>query len=242
MSSPVTGSDFAIASQSQSLCERLTNLLGLSSKMKLWFDWAFDSSGDSTTSFKAMFLPPPGTILAYYLKAPEATVKAAIENLGRDSTDIADSNKTPFWVLCDGSNDTPDLRGRLIIGGGAGTGLTNRSVDGSYYGSETVTLGQSNVPTKDHYHGVGDTWTPNYDGDDDLTFIQRRWTDPNGSSWGQSVLRSVEAGSSGARNTGFIGTTNAIDVDSTNSGTVTPISIVPPAVSVWYMMRTLRVE
>lgn len=240
MSSPVIGSDFIIASQSQSLCERLSNLLGLSSKMKLWFDWAFDSNGDATNDLKAMFLPPPGTIMAYYLKAPEATVKSTIAMLGRAAGDTGD----PFWVLCDGDStygSNPDLRGRVIVGGGAGTGLTNRSVDGSVFGAETITIGQSNIPTKDHYHGVGDTWTPNYTVDDDLTFIQRRWTDPSGQSWGQSVLRSVEAGSSGARNTGFIGTTNAIAVDSTDSGTVSPVSIIPPAMSVWYMMRTPRI-
>lgn len=237
MSSPVTGSSFVIAGQNQSICDRLTNLLGLSSKMKLWFDWAFTSNGNATTDFKAMFLPPPGTILAYYLKAPEATVKSTIEMLGRDA---GDTSGTPFWVLCDGTSGTPDLRGRVIVGGGAGAGLTNRSVDGSVFGAETITIGQSNIPTKDHYHGVGDTWTPNYDGDDDLTFIQRRWTDPNNQSWGQSVLRSVEAGGSGARNTGFIGTTNAIAVDSTDSGTVSPVSIVQPAVAIWYMMRTTR--
>jgi hypothetical protein len=238
MSSPVTGSDFAIASQSQSLCERLTNLLGLSSKMKLWFDWAFDSSGDSTTSFKAMFLPPPGTILAYYLKAPEATVKAAIENLGRDSTDIADSNKTPFWVLCDGSNDTPDLRGRLIIGGGAGTGLTNRSVDGSIFGSETVTIGQSNIPTKDHYHGFGDFKDPGTV-DDDFALLKRTWS--GSVTFEASTIIGQSYGGETTRSGGKLGTTNAINVDSTETQTVTPVSIIPPAMSVWYMMRTPRI-
>jgi hypothetical protein len=206
--------------------------------MKLWFDWAFDSSGDSTTSFKAMFLPPPGTILAYYLKAPEATVKAAIENLGRDSTDIADSNKTPFWVLCDGSNDTPDLRGRLIIGGGAGTGLTNRSVDGSIFGSETVTIGQSNIPTKDHYHGFGDFKDPGTV-DDDFALLKRTWS--GSVTFEASTIIGQSYGGETTRSGGKLGTTNAINVDSTETQTVTPVSIIPPAMSVWYMMRTPRI-
>ena len=241
MSSPVTGSDFVIASQSQSLCERLTNLLGLSSKMKLWFDWAFDSSGDATTEHKAMFLPPPGTILAYYLKAPEATVKAAIEKLGRDTADIADSNKTPFWVLCDGDSTygAPDLRGRTIIGGGQGTGLTNRAVDGSYYGAETVTIGESNIPTKDHYHGYGDFKDPGTV-DDDFALLKRTWS--GSTTFDSSTIIGQSYGGETTRSGGRLGTTNAINVDSTETQTVTPIGIVPPAVSIWYMMRTSRIE
>lgn len=236
MSSPVTGSDFVIGSQNQSLCERLTSLLGLTSKVKLWFDWAFDSTGEATTEFKAMFLPPPGSIMAYYLKAPEDQVKAAVERIGRS---VSDTGTVPFWRLCNGSDGTPDLRGRFIIGGGTNPGgLTARPVDGSTIGAETVTIGQSNIPTKQHYHGVGDTWTPGYNGDDDLVFIQRSWT--GAQSFGVSVLRSVEAGGSGPRTNGFIGTTNAIDVDSTDSSTITPISIMPPALAIWYIMRTER--
>ncbi len=237
MSSPVTGSDFLLASNGQSLCERLTSLLGLNSKMKLWFDWAFDDvSGEATTEFKAMFLPPPGTIMAYYLKAPESTVKSTVERLGRDDSD----NGNPFWVLCDGGNNTPDLRGRAIIGGGAGTGLTVRSVDGSFFGSETVTLTQANVPTKDHYHGFGGTLNPAQLADDDLAFNQRPWTDPNGSSWPQNVVISQSAAGTTARSTGSLATTNSIAVDSTSSTTLTPVSIVPPAMAIWYIMRTDR--
>ena len=66
MSSPITGKDWVIATLGQSFCERMTNLLSLSAKMKLWFDWAFDSSGKATDDFKSMFLLPPGVIMPYY--------------------------------------------------------------------------------------------------------------------------------------------------------------------------------
>lgn len=235
MSSPVTGSDFVVGSQNQSLCDRLTSLLGLTSKVKLWFDWAFDTGGEATTEFKAMFLPPPGSIMAYYLKAPEDQVKATVERIGRATSDAG----IPFWRLCNGSDGTPDLRGRVIIGGGSGSGgLTPRPVDASTIGAETVTIGQSNIPTKQHYHGIGDTWTAGYNDDDDLTFIRRSWTADR--TFTMSTLRSVEAGSSPTRSTGFIGTTDAISVDSADGGTVTPISIMPPALALWYIMRTDR--
>lgn len=235
MSSPVTGSDFVIGSQNQSLCDRLTSLLGLTSKVKLWFDWAFDTGGDASTEFKAMFLPPPGSIMAYYLKAPEDQVKAAVERIGRATSDAG----IPFWRLCNGSDGTPDLRGRVIIGGGSGSGgLTPRPVDASTIGAETVTIGQSNIPTKQHYHGIGDTQTVGDTYDDDLCFIQRSWASDK--TFKMSTVIGASAGAQPTRGSGFLGTTEAISVDSTDAQTVTPISIMPPALALWYIMRTDR--
>jgi hypothetical protein len=59
----------------------------------------------------------------------------------------------PTWALCDGSNGTPDLRGRFILGGGQGVGLTNRLVNTSG-GVETVTLTDAQMPY--HNHGYND--------------------------------------------------------------------------------------
>lgn len=237
MSSPVTGSDFVIGSQNQSLCERLTSLLGLTSKVKLWFDWAFDAtSGEATTEFKAMFLPPPGTIMAYYLKAPESTVKASVMRLGRPSSD--DGN--PFWVLCDGdaAYGAPDLRGRTIIGGGQGAGLTNRQVDGSVFGSESVTIGTANIPTKQHYHGFGDFLAPADLVDDDFALLKRTWS--SSTQFQASTIIGRSYGGETGRSSGKLGTTDAIEVDTTDAQTVTPISIIPPAMALWYIMRTDR--
>ena len=237
MSSPVTGSDFIIGSQNQSLCERLTSLLGLTSKVKLWFDWAFDeTSGEATTEFKAMFLPPPGTIMAYYLKAPESTVKASVMRLGRSSSDEGN----PFWVLCDGdaAYGAPDLRGRTIVGGGQGAGLANRQVDGSVFGSESATIGTANIPTKQHYHGFGDFLRPSDSIDDDFALLKRTWS--SSTQFQASTIIGREFGGETVRNSGKLGTTDAIEVDTTDAQTVTPISIIPPAMALWYIMRTDR--
>lgn len=43
----------------------------------------------------------------------------------------------------------PDLRGRLPVGQGAGTGLTTRTICQSY-GSETATLAEANLPPHTH--------------------------------------------------------------------------------------------
>jgi phospholipid N-methyltransferase len=43
------------------------------------------------------------------------------------------------WALCNGTNGTPNLSGRFILGSGAGTGLTNRTLNATG-GDENVTL------------------------------------------------------------------------------------------------------
>jgi microcystin-dependent protein len=121
----------------------MTNLLSLSSKMKLWFDWAFDSSGSATDDFKSMFLLPPGVIMPYYSGGSEEAVKAAVSQLNGGTT------ASPFWRLCDGSNATPDLRGRSIVGAGQGAGLTQR-IFGSVGGVESITIDGSQIPSHGH--------------------------------------------------------------------------------------------
>lgn len=71
----------------------------------------------------------------------------------------------PGWLLCDGGStagygklaaqvgaNVPDLRGRLPMGAGTGTGLTARAL-GATPGAETVSLGTGNMPS--HAHGGG---------------------------------------------------------------------------------------
>lgn len=53
------------------------------------------------------------------------------------------------WQLCDGTNDTPDLRGRFIVGSGQGTGLSNYNI-GNTGGAESVTLTTAQIPAHTH--------------------------------------------------------------------------------------------
>jgi microcystin-dependent protein len=55
------------------------------------------------------------------------------------------------WVLCDGTNNTPDLRGRFILGAGQGAGLTARNIKVTG-GAETHTLSVAELPA--HQHGL----------------------------------------------------------------------------------------
>lgn len=55
------------------------------------------------------------------------------------------------WALCNGSQGTPDLRGRFVLGSGQAGGLSNRRI-GDRGGTETETLTVSQIPA--HSHGA----------------------------------------------------------------------------------------
>lgn len=62
-----------------------------------------------------------------------------------------DSSMVPSsWALCDGSQGTPDLTGRFIVG--AGGSLSK----GDIGGSDETTLGTDNLPSHDHNVSVDD--------------------------------------------------------------------------------------
>lgn len=55
------------------------------------------------------------------------------------------------WRICDGSEGTPDLRGRFVLSSGEGLRLTKRTLD-STGGEEKHTLTLSEMPPH-HHHG-----------------------------------------------------------------------------------------
>jgi len=64
------------------------------------------------------------------------------------------------WALCDGTNGTPNLTGRFILGSGAGSGLTSRTL-GQSGGAESVTLTEAQMPSHTHdYALVNAPWPP----------------------------------------------------------------------------------
>ena len=72
------------------------------------------------------------------------------------------------WVLCNGSNSTPDLRDRFVVGAGSGYSVGNTG------GSSSVTLSTSQIPA--HNHGISD---PGHD--HDTTVDGHHLFDGNGS-------------------------------------------------------------
>jgi len=59
------------------------------------------------------------------------------------------SNVPSGWTLCDGTNGTPDLRGRFVLGSGKGENLTERKINDKG-GFETHTLTIEEIPQHRH--------------------------------------------------------------------------------------------
>jgi microcystin-dependent protein len=58
------------------------------------------------------------------------------------------------WLVCDGTQQTPDLRGRFILGSGQGTDPSVRDPQQPKGGSESVTLSVNEMPK--HKHNIND--------------------------------------------------------------------------------------
>ncbi|MEL6539404.1 MAG: hypothetical protein AAFP93_01345, partial [Bacteroidota bacterium] len=54
------------------------------------------------------------------------------------------------WALCDGSQGTPDLRSRFIVGVGQGKGLSEYDQNATG-GAERITLQKNEMPRHNHY-------------------------------------------------------------------------------------------
>lgn len=224
MSSPITGSSFTVATLGESFCNRITNLLALSSKMKLWFDWAFDSAGNATSDFKSMFLLPSGCIIPFSMTGSEASVKAAVEALNKPDGDTG----LPFWRLCDGTNGTPDLRGRTLVCAGQASGLTQREY-GVTGGSESTTITGSQIPSHGHVIEGRLRFSTAKDaaGEDDFGAVSNR--DGNGQPY--PVVQYSQSSSD----------YNYLYAKPDSSATESlKIDTMTPFYTVWYIIRTAR--
>lgn len=154
------------------------------------------SSGDTT---------PPGAILMW-----SGTLAAIPEG----------------WALCDGSNGTPDLRDRFILGAGTG------EQPGATGGSHTKTLSVANLPAHTHTASTNSTGNHTHVG---------RWRNINqGTGTGYYFLRRVDPGDS------YDGTANIVHtaggehthtVTVTNTGSGTAFDIRPKYFKVAFIMK-----
>ena len=78
----------------------------------------------------------------FNIKLNQITMKGVIAMWS--GNDIPDG-----WVLCDGTNNTPDLRGRFILGSGKGDGLNLRLVN-EKGGDEKNVLSIGEMPAHTH--------------------------------------------------------------------------------------------
>ena len=138
----------------------------------------------------------------------------------------ASTNIPSGWHLCDGSNGTPDLRDKFIIGAG------NKYSVGATGGEETHTLTVNEMPS--HTHSLSNVRTSS-SGAHSHTIKKER----NGGSYGGSIFAlknaDTENGTASTNSGGSHTHTLSGTIGSTGSGEA--FSIMPPYYSLCYIMK-----
>ena len=142
------------------------------------------------------------------------------------------------WVLCNGSNSTPDLRGKFIMG------ASNATAPGTTGGSSTATLTTANLPAHTHdFSGVtgsggshthsitdpGHTHSYTIVGGTGALGVGTGYGQTGATSGSATTGISIIAG--GAHTHSFSGTTTSV-------GSGEAFSILPPYYALAYIMKT----
>lgn len=145
------------------------------------------------------------------------------------------------WQLCDGTNGTPDLRSRFVMGGGGSVIVGTTGGSANY----TLTLSESNLPAHthsmagittsaagSHTHSASSGGLPDHKhyfaGDDQLVFITEQA--PEGRSFGSYDAKSSSGGggggnmykTTGVKEVGSGGISVTIDTAGSHSHTIPP--------------------
>jgi microcystin-dependent protein len=142
------------------------------------------------------------------------------------------------WALCDGATVngivTPDLRGRFVLGSGAGGGLTPRTI-GQSGGDESITLTMAQMPAHTHTNSpTGGEHTHTFKArhswqTDGMTFIKLAWNggDPNADSMDYTIPSRKDGTTHGAH----------VHPNPQNAGGGQPHNNMPPYYVLAYIMR-----
>ena len=133
------------------------------------------------------------------------------------------------WVLCNGSNSTPDLRNRFVVGAGS-TYAVNATG-----GTDSVSLSTANLPA--HSHSFSGTGTTNTTG---AHSHSSGWFGPRGAS-GQATVFATNDPAYGNVNTGSAGNHNhTVTISGTtgNQGSGSSHENRPPYYALAYIMKS----
>ena len=143
------------------------------------------------------------------------------------------------FVLCNGQNNTPDLRDRFVVGAGSGYSPNNTG------GSSSVTLSTSQLPSHNHSVSVSGT-TSNKSLTGDITKISECYNVAGGAT---GVFTKKGTGNSPVTGSSSNSPTAGVDFDASHSHDVTgntgdqggtmgqSFSILPPYYALAYIMK-----
>jgi microcystin-dependent protein len=159
------------------------------------------------------------------------------------------NNVPAGWSICDGTNGTPDLRGRFVIGvsndyaynstGGSATASGTTSSNGAHThtgstGGHALTVAE--MPSHNHaIYGANNTFDSNADG-----WLRNQNMGIPGEDVGPfTYLQTNLAGTNIIQNTGGNSPhTHSISSDGAHTHTLSNIATVPPYRALYYIMYT----
>ena len=147
---------------------------------------------------------------------------------------IRDSAIPSGWVLCNGSNSTPDLRNRFVIGAG-----NSYNVDDTG-GESTKLLGTANLPSHTHTSGSLSATGGNHNHQyiDQYVVINNGYR-PWPASNNDCAQRNVNTSGSGSHSHSISGTTGNPSNTGTNAqGSSATNANLPPYYAVTYIIKT----
>lgn len=127
------------------------------------------------------------------------------------------------WALCDGKNNTPNLKGRFIVGYDDDPKATDYNKIGNYAGNKTVKLTSAHLPEHSHLNG---TATVNYG--ESIAQVYERTSQDVADSIANCVV------DIGMHEPNVQGRTSKTGY---NENTITPIDIRPPYYVLAYIMK-----
>ena len=152
------------------------------------------------------------------------------------------ANIPKSWALCDGTNGTPDLRDRFVIGAGRSYGLGGKG------GSTTVTLTANNLPEHRHtlaaagstdsdYHpGIAAAVQTIDDGVTGTVITNGVYNESSGA--GKGYNRAERSGSAyAAKGLANRANTHQQNITANEAMMSTPVNITPPYCAVYYIMK-----
>ena len=150
MPSPITSDDFTITALTTSLCDAFKKLLAIATKLKLWFEWAFNSDGTVSNEFlrefNGAFMPIGATTWMPVNIVPAGFLACNGQEVSRTTyadlyAIIGDGEGTP---LNPANFIVPDLQDLFLVG------ASGTKAVGAEAGLENVTLDLTQIPSHSH--------------------------------------------------------------------------------------------
>lgn len=216
MGSPVRSDDFNAVTGATSACDGFKRLLRIPGQLNLLLGWLLDGDGNLSKAAAegiADYLSPIGSIQIWSGSSlpSDRWLVANGQAVSRTTYAILFQRIGTVYGAGDGTTtfNLPDLQGRFPRGIDASTPLGQKG------GADSTTLTEAQVPSRTHFHGVGDHITAG--GEDEVQMIDRTWASPGTFNYIQHSGDSPNITGS-LTDTGDLATTNQIDITGSNVG------------------------